>query len=167
MCFVRFLLRVVFCAPFWMCCVGLFVMLVPRALFCMCSVDCLLRSVFVHCFLCVLLTFCHVSVSRTVWYELSWQYVTVVSRAVFCMCFVFFCFVSVFWTVYIVFCWIVCHFSALHGVLYVFCLIACDVSALRNLLYEFSLMFFICSVIFFKLVLGHCFEGVLLDYLSR
>ena len=52
----------------------------------------------------------------------------------------------------------------MHGVLYVFCLIACDVSALRNLLYEFSLMFFMYSVIFFKLVLGHCFEGVLLDY---
>ena len=71
-----------------MCCVGLFVMLVPRALFCMCSVDCLLRSVFLHCFLCVLLTFCHFSVSSTVWYELSWQFVTVVSRALFRMCFV-------------------------------------------------------------------------------
>ena len=55
----------------------------------------------------------------------------------------------------------------MHAVLYVFCLIACDVSALRNLLYEFSLMFFMCSVIFFKLVLGHCFEGILLGYLSR
>ena len=84
--------------------------------------------------------------------------------ALFCK---IFCYVSVLCTVYIVFCWIVCHFSALHAVLYVFCLIACDVSALRNLLYEFSLMFFMCSVIFFKLVLGHCFEGVLLGYLSR
>ena len=84
-----------------MCCVGLFVMLVPRVLFCMCSVDCLLRSVFVHCFLCDLLSFCYVSVSRIVWYELS----------------VIVCHVCVLY----VLCFVFCYVSASRTVLYLFC----------------------------------------------
>ena len=50
---------------------GLFVTIVPRTLFWMCSVDWLLRLSFVHYFLCVLLLFCHSSVLRTVWYDFS------------------------------------------------------------------------------------------------
>ena len=46
-------------------------MLVPRALFSTCFIDCLLRSSLAHCFLCVLLPFCDSSVLRTVWYEFS------------------------------------------------------------------------------------------------
>ena len=75
-----------------MCCVCCHV---SQALFCMCSFDCLLRSSFVHCFLCVLLRFCYSSVSRTVWYEFCWQFAT--------------------------FCLIVWHVSALRTVLNVCC----------------------------------------------
>ena len=46
-------------------------MLVPRALFSTCFIDCLLHSSLAHCFLCVLLPFCDSSVLRTVWYEFS------------------------------------------------------------------------------------------------
>ena len=69
------------------------------------SVDSLLRLGVAHCFLCVVLTFCHVSVSHTVWYALS---VTV-------------CHVSTFRTVLYVFCLIFCDLSVLHTIFNVFC----------------------------------------------
>ena len=77
-----------FCTPFWVCSVGLFVTFVPRTMACMCSVYGLLHLGVVHCFSCVLLTFCHASVSRTVWYESSWQFLWLVSFALFRMFFV-------------------------------------------------------------------------------
>ena len=85
MCSVWFLVTLVFCALFWMCSVGFFITLAPRTMFCMCSVDGFLRLGVAHCFLRVLLTFFHVSVSCTVWYEFSWQFVTLVSRALMCL----------------------------------------------------------------------------------
>ena len=77
----------VFCALFWMYRVGLFVTVVLGALFCMCSVNCLVRSSVTQCFLCVVLPFCLSSVSRTVWYKFSWQFVTLGACALFCISF--------------------------------------------------------------------------------
>ena len=51
--------------------VGLLLTLVPCTMICMSPVDCFLCSDVAHCFLCNLLIFFHVSVSRTVWYEFS------------------------------------------------------------------------------------------------
>ena len=83
----RFFVTSVFCALFWMYRVGLFVTVVLGALFCMCSVNCLVRSSVTQCFLCVVLPFCHSSVSRTVWYKFSWQFVTLGACALFCISF--------------------------------------------------------------------------------
>ena len=56
----------VLCTVLNVCWVGLYVTFVLRALFGMCSVDCLLRSSLVNCFLSVLFLFCQSSVTRTV-----------------------------------------------------------------------------------------------------
>ena len=81
--------------------VGVFITLVPHTMSCMCSVDGLLRSGIAHWFLCVLLTFCHASVSRTDLYEF----------------FLTICHVSPLCTVLYVFCSIVWFVSALRTVL--------------------------------------------------
>ena len=148
-----------------MCSVGLFVTLVPRTMVCMSSVDGLLHLGVVHCFWCILLTFRHASVSRTVWYESSCQFV-----ACLAYCFVCFlltvCYVSVFWlfgtlvpralvwtcSVRLFVRLVFCTFFSMYSVglfvtlvprtlLYVFCLILCHVYALHNVLYVVCLIF--------------------------
>ena len=63
---VLYVFCLIFCDLFSTCSVGLFSTLVPRTMFGMGSVDSLLRLGVAHCFLCVVLTFCHVSVSHIV-----------------------------------------------------------------------------------------------------
>ena len=133
---------------------------------CMSSVDGLLHLGVVHCFWCILLTFRHASVSRTVGmsllasllrvlrtvlYIFFWLFVTLVSvfllfgtlvpRALVWMC-------SVRLFVSLMF----CTFFSMYSVglfvtlvprtlFYVFCLILCHVNALHNVLYVVCLIF--------------------------
>ena len=150
-----------FCTPFWVCSVGLFVTFVPRTMACMCSVDGLLHLGVVHCFSCVLLTFCHASVSRTVWYESSWQFLWLVSFALFRMFLLTLCHVSALRTVFYVmrlivwyvsasriglnvFCKTFCWVRVLRTLFSVFCWIVCDVTASDIFLYVFCLI--LCHV---------------------
>ena len=147
-----------FCTPFWVCSAGLFVTFVPRTMACMCSVDGLLHLGVVHCFSCVLLTSCHASVSRTVWYESSWQFLWLVSFALFRRFFFTLCHVSALRTVFYVLRLIVWYVSASRIDLNVFCKTFCWVSVLRTLFSVFcwivcvvtaSDIFFMCSVWFY------------------
>lgn len=149
----------------------------PCALLLMCSVDCLLRSSFVHCFLCVLLPFCHSCVSRSVWYEFSRQFVTLVCRALFCVFLLTPCDVSDMRSVLHFYCLIVSYISVLGTVLNVFLKIFTFVSVLRILLNVFCMIVgygsasdtvlnVFCSIFCYVSVL-HCFECVMWDCLSR
>ena len=136
----RFFVTSVFCALFWMYRVGLFVTVVLGALFCMCSVDCLVRSSVTQCFLCVVLPFCHSSVSRIVWYKFSWQFVRGLRTVLYIFSLIVW-YVSASRTVLNVFWKASTYVNVLRTILNVFCLIVWYVCCLRTVLNVFSKIF--------------------------